>query len=41
MGAATLALSMLSFAAIPAIAIPEEQATFIHSPRLRRIFSIW
>lgn len=36
MGAATLALSMLSFVAIPAIAIPEGQTTFIHSPRLIR-----
>lgn len=36
MGAATLAASMLSFVAIPAIAVPEGQSTFISSPRLIR-----
>ena len=36
MSAATLAASMLSFVAIPAIAVPEGQSIFIHSPRLIR-----
>jgi Protein of unknown function (DUF2808) len=36
MRAVSLALSMLSFVAIPAIAIPQGQTTFTHSPRLIR-----
>ena len=37
MRAVPLAFSMLSFAAIPAIAVPEGQTTFVSSPSLIRV----